>query len=186
MKSITRILVYCALFAAFAAGPRLAAGQPPPGEYEVKAAFLYNILAFVEWPSPGNKSADPLRICILGAPRAGDAFNDLNGQAVTGRKIEVIPLASFADYGRCGVLFIGPSEERNIQRIIRTLQGAGILSIGDTAGFAKQGVMINFNLERNKVRFEVNAATAREAGFSISSKLLKLASTVYGASQAGE
>jgi hypothetical protein len=84
------------------------------------------------------------------------------------------------------VLFIGSSEERNIHRIMRALQGTSILSIGDTTGFARQGVIINFYLEQKRVRFEVNAAAARQAGLVISSKLLKLAGSVYGNSPAGE
>jgi hypothetical protein len=186
MKSIAHLLAYLVLFSAFAAGPRPVAGQAPPGEYEVKAAFLYNVLAFVEWPSPQNKNADTLRICILGASAARDAFDDLDGQMIMGKKLEIIHVTSLAELGRCTVLFIGPSEERNIQRILRALQGTSILSIGDTTGFARQGIMINFYLEQKKVRFEVNAAAARQAGLIISSKLLKLAGSVYGASPAGE
>lgn len=186
MKSIARILMNIGLFAALAAGPHPAGGQAPPGEYEVKAAFLYNVLTFVEWPSPLNKNAETLRICILGASAAGDAFDDLNGQVVMGRKLEIVHLTSLSDVGRCAVLFIGSSEDRNIQRILRALRGTSILSIGDTTGFARQGVMINFYLDQKKVRFEVNAAAARQAGLIISSKLLKLAGSVYGASPAGE
>jgi hypothetical protein len=186
MKFIARTFICLVLLAVFAAGARQAAGQAPPGEYEVKAAFLYNVLAFVEWPLPENKSADTLRICILGASAAGKAFDDLDGQVIMGRKIEIVHLTSLADVGRCSVLFIGSSEERNIHRIMRALQGTSILSIGDTAGFARQGVIINFYLEQKKVRFEVNAAAARQAGLVISSKLLKLAGSVYGASPAGE
>jgi len=186
MKDFARTLV-CLLFAAaLAAGARPAAGQKPPGEYEVKAAFLYNVLAFVEWPSPMNGSADTLRICVLGEAPGGDAFDDLNGQVITGRKVEIVHLTSLTDLGRCSVLFIGSSEKRNIHRILKTLEGTRILSVGDTAGFARQGVIINFYLEQKKVRFEVNAAAARQAGLIISSKLLKLAGSVYGASPAGE
>lgn len=187
MRSIWRMVVHIGLLTSVAAAPiPAAAGQPLPSEYEVKAAFLYNILSFVEWPVPAGRSTDALRVCMLGAPGAASAFDGLNGRAVAGRKIEVVHLASFADQGRCSVLFIGSSEERTVRRIIRSLRGGGILSIGDTAGFGRQGVMINFYLDRNKVRFEVNAAAAREAGFIISSKLLKLAGAVYGSSQGGE
>src|SRR5574341_2137696 len=175
MKDFLRILVSLVFAAFFMLGAPPVASQPQPGEYEVKAAFLYNVLAFVEWPSPLNKNAETLRICILGASAAGDAFDDLNGQAVMGRKLEIVHLSSLSDIGPCAVLFIGSSEDRNIQRILRALRGTSILSIGDTTGFARQGVMINFYLDQKKVRFEVNAAAARQAGLIISSKLLKLA-----------
>ncbi len=186
MKSGMRILVYCILAVALAAGAYPASGQVRPGEYEVKAAFLYNFLPFVEWPPSPGSAIKPLRVCVLGEPSAGSAFDELNGQEVTGRKLETVHLASVNDLGGCAVLFIGSSEQRNMPRILKVLQGTSILSIGDTTGFARQGVIINFYLEQKKVRFEINAAAARKAGLTISSKLLKLAGSVYGASAAGE
>ncbi len=186
MKSGMRILVYCVFAATLAAGVYPASGQSRPGEYEVKAAFLYNFLPFVEWPPSSGGAIKPLRVCVLGEPPVGSAFDELNGQEVTGRKLETAHLASINDLGGCDVLFIGSSEQRNIPRILKALQGSSILSIGDTAGFARQGVIINFYFEQKKVRFEINAAAARKAGLTISSKLLKLAGSVYGASTAGE
>lgn len=184
MKVFVRTLLYFALAAA-AAGASPVFGQPQPGEYEVKAAFVYNFLTFVEWP-PTVTSAGTLRVCVMGERPVLDAFRELNGQVAAGQKLEVFPLAPRDDPRSCDVLFIGPRSERSLAAIIRSLEGSGILTIGDTAGFARQGVIINFYLENRKVRFEINTAAARRAGLTISSKLLKLAGAVYGAAQAGD
>jgi hypothetical protein len=53
-----------------------------------------------------------------------------------------------------------------------------VLTIGDTEGYAEQGVMVNFYLEDNMVRIEINIDAARRAGLNISSQLLKLARIV--------
>jgi hypothetical protein len=47
--------------------------------------------------------------------------------------------------------------------------------VGDGDGFAARGGMINFLLEEQKVRFEINTAASQVAGVRISSQLLKLA-----------
>jgi hypothetical protein len=49
-----------------------------------------------------------------------------------------------------------------------------MLTVGDTDGFARQGVMINFYLEQEKVRFEINPRAAAEVGIRPSAKLLQL------------
>ena len=55
------------------------------GEYELKAAFLYNFTKFVEWPEQSFKTADdPIAICILGENSFGRALED----AVAGRSLE--------------------------------------------------------------------------------------------------
>jgi hypothetical protein len=63
------------------------------------------------------------------------------------------------------------------------LEGSYILTIGDTEGFGEKGVMINFIIRDNKVRFEINPEAARRAGLTISSKLLSLATIVHSRGQ---
>ncbi|HEX9113221.1 MAG TPA: YfiR family protein [Nitrospirota bacterium] len=186
MKILCHILfcfVLAAVVPAVTLGP--AFGQPQPGEYEVKAAFLYNFLSFVEWPATVKRS-DTLRVCVMAEPPALNAFNELNGQIAAGRKIDAVHLSPGDSPGSCHVLFIGSHAELDLPRIMKAVEGAGVLTVGDTAGFARQGVIINFYLQNKKVRFEINAAAARRSGITISSKLLKLAGAVYGAAPAGE
>jgi hypothetical protein len=185
MRSFLRILLCLILAAALTtAGARPVSGQPQPGEYEVKAAFLYNFLTFVEWPAT-MKRADALRVCVMADPPALNAFNELSGQIAAGRKIATFHVTPGDSLGPCHVLFIGSQAEHDLPRIMKALEGASVLTIGDTAGFARKGVIINFYLQNKKVRFDIDAAAARRAGITISSKLLKLAGSVYGG-QAGD
>ncbi len=50
--------------------------------------------------------------------------------------------------------------------------------VGDSPGVAERGVIINFVIEDNKVRFEVNPRAAEQARMQIGSKLLRLAKRV--------
>ena len=70
---------------------------------------------------------------------------------------------------------MNPSENGRVRSILRTLKGTGILTIGDTSGFARQCGIINFYLKSGKVRFEINVEASRRENLQISSKLLRLA-----------
>ena len=76
------------------------------------------------------------------------------------------------------MLFVGFAEPYRLQQALQAAQGASILTIGDMAGFLDQGGMINFVLDQNRVRFEVNLKAAQAAQLQLSSKLLSLAKTV--------
>ena len=65
-----------------------------------------------------------------------------------------------------------------MRSILRALKGTGILTIGDTSGFAEQCGVINFYLSSGKVRFEINIEASRHENLQISSKLLRLARIV--------
>jgi hypothetical protein len=161
-------------------------GEPPSGEYQVKAAFVYNFIKFVEWPSGERLTGDTFRVCILGEVPAAAPFEDLNGQEVLGRRLSVTMLKSPQEARACQVLFVAAPPSVRLTEVLDSLSGVPVLTIGDTDGYAKRGIMINMFLENKRVRFEINAETARAAGLRISTKLLKLASKVYGAAPGGE
>lgn len=156
-----------------------AAARAAPSEYELKAAFIYQIARFVEWPPAPQKDA-PLQLCVLGGNPFGAALHTISGKPVGGRKIEVTLLDMDEDTRKCAMLFIANPVEKHLERIAALARGSGMLTLGDTPGFAQRGAMVNFFHEDGKIRFEINTAASRRAGLKISSQLLKLARIVEG------
>jgi len=156
------------------------AQSPAASEYQVKAAFLYNFAKFIEWPASSFSDASaPLRICILGQDPFGADLRDIaDEKSVNGRKIQVIPLADLRMARACHILFIASSEKAQLKQTLESLQGADVLTVGDTKGFVEKGGMINFVLENDRVRFEVNHKAAEQAGLKVSAKLLSIAKSV--------
>jgi hypothetical protein len=73
------------------------------------------------------------------------------------------------------VLLLCPSEQRHIRNTLDPIRTESILTIADTEGSLEKGGIINFVIEKNKIRFEINTAAAKRAGLTIRSKLLRLA-----------
>ncbi len=148
-----------------------------PSEYELKAAFIYQIARFVEWPSTGAlvNAGAPLRLCVLGGNPFGPALETIRGKPVNEREMEVTLLDINADTRECAMLFIAAPAEKHLERIVALSRGTGMLTIGDTEGFAQRGAVLNFFPENGKIRFEINQQASRRAGVKISSQLLKLA-----------
>ncbi len=155
-------------------------------EYEVKAAFVYNFVKFVEWPDAGGPAADRLRLCVLGNVADALPFAKLAGAFAQGRKLAVLTLKERDSAGDCDVLFVAANQTGRLAEIIGALEDRPVLTIGDTDGYAERGIMINMFLDRKRVRFEINEKVARAAGIRISTKLLKLASKVYDRGTSGE
>lgn len=171
-KSVIRLL--CGAMLLLTLTPAHAA----PSEYELKAAFIYQIARFVEWPSAPVNAGEPLRLCVLGGNPFGPALESIRGKPVNERRMEVSLLDMNADTHECNMLFIAAPAERHIERITALSRGTGMLTIGDTQGFAQRGAMVNFFSQDGKIRFEVNLDAARHGGLKISSKLLSLARIV--------
>jgi len=150
-----------------------------PSEYQVKAAFLFNFAKFVEWPPatfPDDKS--PLCIGVLGAnPFGVDLERFVRDKTINGHPLIVRECHTVEDGKKCQILFVSASEAKQLPDILKGLQGANVLTVGETDGFIESGGIVNFVSEANKIRFQINDAVAKSAGLKISSKLLSLASS---------
>jgi hypothetical protein len=161
----------CAAFIFCWGGQQIRAQSISSREYEIKAAYLYNFIKYVDWPT----SKDTVTIGVLGGNPFGPALSPLNGKIVKGRRVVVKEIDSVRDAANCQVIFVSSSERQRLREILENLKNAHVLTVGEMDGFAEDGGIINFIEENNKVRFEINPDAARRTGLTISSELLKLA-----------
>ncbi|MDO8586857.1 MAG: YfiR family protein [Armatimonadota bacterium] len=151
-----------------------------PGEYDIKAAFLYNFSQFVEWPSSAFKDANsPIVIAVLGDDPFGRALDEVvQEQPTGGRRIIVKRFARPRDIDHCQVLFVSTSEKNIEKSALELLNGKSVLTVGETRDFIKHGGIIRFTVEKRKIGLEVNLERARSENLKMSSKLLKIAKVV--------
>jgi len=151
-------------------------------EYEVKAAFLLSIVRFVEWPpSAFASSSDRLAICIYAEdPFQGAMERTVAGKTVGERAVVVHLIADTAAAGGCHLLFVPASQDRHTRQIAIDAAKRPVLLVGEANGFAERGGAVNFVLEGDRVRFQINPGAAGERGLKVSSKLLQLAIIVGG------
>jgi hypothetical protein len=163
-----------------ASGPEeLQAQQRVADEYEIKAAFIYNFIKFVEWPPEAFSDRDtPIILTIVGPDPFGDALDILKGKTVRGRTFRVRRIKHVEDLQFCHVLYISSSKNAQLPRILADLENSSILTIGETPRFTQLGGVIGFTIEENRIRFTINVEAAGRARLRISSRLLRLARVV--------
>lgn len=149
-----------------------------PGEYEVKAVFIYNLAKFIEWPDKSLDHSPILTLYILGEDPFGTDLDAIRDKLVKGKRVVVKQIDSPYALKNAGILFISSSEEKRLQDILKGISGLPILTVGDTQSFAKKGVMVNFYIENNKIRFEINMEATERAGLKISSSILRMGTII--------
>jgi len=166
----------------FLAGVSIA-GSPAGSEmeeYRVKALFLYNFTQFIEWPLESFKDAtEPLTICVLGS----NPFDKELDRALKGKKLDGHPLASrvigeASQASGCQVVFVTGGAAKRARSLMAESKHSGVLTVGETPGFASAGGVVNFLVKDGRVRLEINITAAEREQLRISAKLLKLAEIV--------
>lgn len=168
------------LYALLTMFPYAWAQSGTPSEYEVKAAFLFNFLKFIEWPTDHlTQAGSPILIGILGEDPFDDALDQVvRGKAIDGRPVLIKRAKTVEPLRSCHIVFVSRSERKRLSQITSELSDAGVVTVSDTEEFLERGGIINFVIENNRVRFDINKRIADRAGLKISSKLLVLAKSV--------
>jgi hypothetical protein len=158
----------------------LLAQTPVTKEYQIKAVFLYDFSQFVEWPTNAfPESQTPLVIGVLGDDPFGTYLDEtVQGEKVNGHPLVVQRYRSVEDAKNCQILFVSQSESERLGAILAALKDKNILTVADIKDFNKNGGVIRFVTEQNKIHIRINLAAAKNASLIISSKLLRAAEIV--------
>ena len=161
--------------------------QDSPSEYQVKAAYLFNFLKFVEWPE--EAFPDPLAPIVIGIA-GDDPFGSalpqvVVGKTVQGRDLVIRKYRAGEDLRSSHILFISASEKKRVPQIVASLRGSSVLTVADFNEFLGEGGMIQLYSENNRIRFAINVDATGRAKLKISSKLLSLARVVGGSGKEG-
>lgn len=154
-------------------------------EYKVKAAYLYNFVKFIDWPDSafGDASA-PVTICVLGEDRfEGILEKAVAGKEVRGHGVVVRSLGAGAPTpasAECQILFVSPSEQGRVAEILADVAEAPVVTVGEMAGFAESGGILNFTIDGGRVKVELNMEAANRAGLRVSGKLQQVTKAVGG------
>jgi hypothetical protein len=151
-----------------------------PTENQVQAVFLFNFSRFVEWPPQAFATpADPFVIGIVGSDPFGARLDEaVHNEQINGHVLTVRRFHSISDLDNCQILFIDRSESGRLGQILAALDHRSILTVSQADGAAQHGVMIQFANENSRIRLRINVDSARAAGLTISSKLLRPAEII--------
>lgn len=160
-----------------------ASAKPPSqvAEYQLKAAFLFRLPSFIEWPAgEWPLAGSPFYACILGNDPFGAHLDYFDGKSVRGRRFTVRRLEKLEEADTCHLLYVGLDEGADLSSVLSGLSHRCVLTVGEGREFTAHGGIVGFVVAKQRVRLTVNLDASRDAGLEISSKLLEVASIVHG------
>ncbi|OFY83184.1 MAG: hypothetical protein A3F72_21465 [Bacteroidetes bacterium RIFCSPLOWO2_12_FULL_35_15] len=148
--------------------------QSEAQEYDLKAAYIFNITKFIYWDStiPGNEF-------IIGVIDPSPIYEPLEKIAKTktvmDKKIIIKQFTKLEEIDNCTILFIPKNTSFSLKEIVDKAKSKKILTISEHEGYGKKGSAINFVTIEEKLKFEVNTKTLESIGLKASAQFLKLA-----------
>ncbi len=177
--------VHCARHAAYfcllSLAPSFLLGAAPAvSEHEVKAAILYRVAKFVEWPANSFANRDaPFVVCVVGDEEVVRAFDSLAGKTLNGHNVNVRRVTGdMLDLRLCHAAFFPADGDADIDYALGKLKGVPVLTVGEAENFAHRGGILALFRRDQHVKFALNLPVSRQAGLAVSSQLLQLATVV--------
>lgn len=157
---------------------------------KLKAAYIYNVVKFTQWPESALAAEQPIRICLFGEDQTVEFLQrELQTRQAQSRPIDIQHFArasapSHAEMVQkiegCQLIYLAEKGQVPYRDYIRATALQPILLTSGYSGFAEMGgmVAIRHNEDSGKVKFEINLSAVSQSGLNISSKLLKFARIV--------
>jgi hypothetical protein len=170
--------VACGVFA------QVLVAQARPSEDDVKAAYLFNFGKFVREPEAITPPVEFV-ICVLGRDAILPVLERITlHEQIDNRRVQVRHYDKAAEARGCAIVYLSRSETERMDEDLAALQGAHALTVGDDPQFLAHGGMLQFVLQKDRVRFAVNLEAVSRGELHLSSELLRVAAWVSGAPRA--
>jgi len=157
-------------------------------EYLAKANFLATFPSCIEWPDSAFPSPQAsILLCVRGDFAFGTSLAVLTrGTSVHGRSLEVRWIRRDEDLHSCHIVFVSHSESKRYGKLLQSLDGASILTVGETSDFLAAGGAVAFSVKGETLQFEISLPRANRAHLRISSHMLALALRVVASVEAAK
>lgn len=148
---------------------------------DIKAAMIERIIQFIDWSRAEQKLPEDniIRIAVLGKCNMANSLKSLADKRDKNEAIfHLTEIPDIKNLGETHLLFICRDQSKKLNIVLQQIKNKDVVTIGDTPGFAEQGVMINFYKSAEFVRFEVNIEAIQKSRINLSSRFLRLARIV--------
>ncbi|QHT69496.1 YfiR family protein [Rhodocytophaga rosea] len=143
-------------------------------DYKFHSIFIYNFTKYIQWPA-SQQSGDFVIAVIGNSPIAAELEKITSNKVVGSQKIVVKRFKSVSEISDCHILYLPSSGSGNFDEIQGKLRGKSTLVITEKTGMAQKGSGINFVMQDNKWKFELNESATQSAGLKVSKELAQMA-----------
>jgi hypothetical protein len=146
-------------------------------EYSVHANIIYHFTKYVAWPE--SKKSGDFVIGIVGDSPLYDALKlKVANKTAVGQKIVVKQISRSQQVIDCHILFISEEESDALKKIASRTAEYPVLLVCEDEGAASRGAAINFKVESERLKLEINKNNIEQRSLSVASELLRLGTVI--------
>jgi len=142
----------------------------------IRASIIEKVANFIEWPNP---SQEHFGICAFYDTPLLPALETYYANSFFNEKpIKVVTFRNFPTLSDCQIIYLSANESSRLNAILKGIQDAPILVITEKEDAVSQGAHVDFFVEDNRLRLEINRTALSKNHLQASYHLLGVARIV--------
>jgi hypothetical protein len=152
--------------------------QMPDTRSVVRALYIYTFATLVEWPQ--EKRSGKFVIGVFG--ETSGVYTELNkkysGKSIGSQEIVIKNYKSTQEINEAHILYVSPENSKYLKTIVQTTVKENTLLVSESDGGLGKGSIVNFIVDGNQQKYEINKTNAKKHKLVIAEKLSDLAANV--------
>ncbi len=145
--------------------------------YSTQANIIYHFTRYIDWP-PVKKTGDFV-IGVTGDSPLFDSLRKNIGNKLAGnQRIVITRISPTSANFDCHILFLSGDDSRHIKEISSKTAKSPTLLVTAEMGLAARGSCINFAMDDERLRLEINKNNIQQRNLAIATELLQLGTIV--------
>lgn len=161
--------------------PCLSVAEPTADrENSIKAAYLYNLLKFIQWPDQRIQRNNSIEVCTFSGVAINSQLNAITLRKAKGRRISIRIISPDDTIpSSCFLLFIS-SINNKLNSVIKlnNQDNSAILTVGESEEFLKTKGHVALVHKKDHVQLQINIRRIKQNKFNVNGKLLEIAKII--------
>lgn len=154
-----------------------------PGDSEeanarIKSIYIYNFTKYIEWPENYKEGTFVIGFIGSNSPLLTELTKMAASKKVGNQSIAINNISSVDDNTKCNIIFIHSDNSGQLAEVITKSKGKSTLIVTEKPGLAEKGSAINFIIEDNKQKIELNKANIEKYKLKVASTLVSMSKEV--------
>ena len=171
MKKLLFIFVSVMLLSSWMVAP---ADQSEEANAKIKAIYIYNFTKYIEWPETYREGNFVVGVLGTSVPLVNELNKMATSKTVGTQKFEIKSVASPAECAKCHIVYILSDNSSQLPDVIGKVKGKSALIVTDKSGLATKGSGINFFVDGNKQKIELNRSNIEKYKLKVASTLVEM------------
>lgn len=171
MKKLLFIFVSISLLSSWIVVPP---DQSEEANAKIKAIYIYNFTKYIEWPDTYKEENFVVGVLGTSIPLVNELNKMASSKTVGTQKFEIRSVTSPAECAKCHIVYILPDNSGQLSDVLGKVKGKSALIVTDKSGLATKGAAINFFIDGNKQKIELNRSNIEKYKLKVASTLVEM------------